>query len=87
MDFEEFLAFFDMPDTYYSWFKVTELHIWLLLVRLKGGDTSDGNSVRYYLIKALWEDCGGRISEIGGVPASEKKKQLNNIDDEFKVKC
>ena len=29
----KFFETFDMPDTFYSWFLVTELHVWLLGVR------------------------------------------------------
>ena len=31
-----FFQTFDMPDTFYSWFLVTELHVWLLGVSLCG---------------------------------------------------
>ena len=31
---KEFMEAFDMPDTFFSWFLVTELHIWLLGARL-----------------------------------------------------
>ena len=33
VDLRAFLAELDMPDTFYSWFLVTELHLWLLGVR------------------------------------------------------
>ena len=31
---KEFMEAFDMPDTFYSWFLITELHIWILGARL-----------------------------------------------------
>ena len=33
VDLRAFLAELEMPDTFYSWFLVTELHLWLLGVR------------------------------------------------------
>ena len=33
IDVVGFFETFDMPDTFYSWFLVAELHIWLLGVR------------------------------------------------------
>ena len=30
MDVVEFFEEFGMPDTFYSWFLVTELHVWLV---------------------------------------------------------
>merc|ERR1712059_207871 len=38
-DLEGFFTTFDMPDTFYSWFLVTELHVWLLGARvMRDGD-------------------------------------------------
>ena len=34
IDLKEFMKAFDMPDTWFSWFLVTELHVWLLGARL-----------------------------------------------------
>ena len=34
IDVKEFMEAFDMPDTFYSWFLITELHIWLMGARL-----------------------------------------------------
>ena len=39
VDLERFFKTFDMPDTYYSWWLVTELHVWMLCVRLNVGNT------------------------------------------------
>ena len=36
---ETFFKIFDMPDTFYSWWIVTELHAWMLCVRLAVGNT------------------------------------------------
>ncbi|EEB15108.1 Basic FGF-repressed Zic-binding protein, putative [Pediculus humanus corporis] len=45
-----------MPDTFYSWFKVTELHVWMLLVRLHQ-DGPESKKIRQSLINAMWEDA------------------------------
>ena len=50
------------------------------------GDTSDGRCVRNNLIEALWVECDGRVSAIGGIPAKERTSQLTDIDQEFRVK-
>ena len=39
VDLESFFKIFDMPDTYYSWWLITELHVWMLCVRLSVGNT------------------------------------------------
>ena len=37
-----------MPDTYYSWWLVTEIHAWMMCVRLTVGNTPGMNIVHYY---------------------------------------
>ena len=39
VDLQTFFEMFDMPDTYYSWWLVTELHAWMLCVRLSVGNS------------------------------------------------
>ena len=34
-DVVKFFEVFNMPDTFYSWFLVTELHVWLMGVSVK----------------------------------------------------
>lgn len=63
----------ELPDTFVSWFTVTELHVWLLLVRYMAEDVAstgtekkkyvkgDGHFVRNCIIEALWADVGNRI--------------------------
>lgn len=34
-DLAAFIETFHMPDTFYTWFLVTELHVWLLGVRIQ----------------------------------------------------
>lgn len=33
LDYHEFYRYFELPDTFNSWFVITELHIWMLLVK------------------------------------------------------
>jgi hypothetical protein len=50
------------------------------------GGTPEGENVRNHLIEALWVDCDGRVSAIGGIPSSERKSQLADICEEFMVR-
>merc|ERR1712059_155356 len=54
-DLEGFFTTFDMPDTFYSWFLVTELHVWLLGARvMRDGDL--GSLVRSKNIVGIAEE-------------------------------
>lgn len=62
--YADFFEEFALPDTFYSWFTVTELHIWMLSVRaMAEGD--DGRIIRNNMVQALWTDVGLRIKKIG----------------------
>ena len=64
---------------------MTELHVWMMSVRLMVGGTPEGEQVRNFLVEALWVDCDGRVSAIGGIPSSERKSSLSAIYNEFTV--
>lgn len=69
----EWIEELNLPDTFASWFTITELHVWLLLVRYMAEDIvpgvedkkkyvkGDGHFVRNCIIEALWADVGNRI--------------------------
>ena len=52
-----------MPDTFYSWFLVTELHVWMLLVRFMSEGTN-GEEVRNLLVKTMWNDVNKRSKQL-----------------------
>jgi len=83
-DIVKFFETFDMPDTFYSWFLVTELHVWLLGVRLMA-EGEEGRLVRNSMVEALWADCENRAKAIGDMSASTRSKQIAGIAEEFQA--
>lgn len=79
MAYREWFEKLDLPDTFVSWFTITELHVWILMVRYMAEDISiatndkkqyvkgDGHFVRNCIIEALWADVGNKIKllEVG----------------------
>ncbi|VEN57338.1 unnamed protein product [Callosobruchus maculatus] len=64
LDYVSFFEQYDLPDTFYSWFVVTELHIWMLSVRsMAQGD--EGRFLRNCIIEALWNDVAQRAKKLG----------------------
>lgn len=53
-----------MPDTFFSWFLVTELHVWMLMVRFMA-EGEKGQMTRDYLVEAMWQNIKGRINVLG----------------------
>lgn len=53
-----------MPDTFYSWFVVTELHVWMLSARVMA-EGDDGRILRNGIVEALWCDVQLRTKKVG----------------------
>jgi len=84
IDLKEFMKAFDMPDTFFSWFLVTELHVWLLGARLmQEGDA--GRMVRNSMVEALWTDCENRAKAIGDLATSLRSKYISEISEQFQA--
>lgn len=56
----------NLPDTFNSWFLITELHLWMVCVRLMNEGTK-GSMIRNYLVEALWNDVEFRAKKLGPV--------------------
>lgn len=56
----------DLPDTFNSWFLITELHLWMVYVRLMH-EGSEGSMIRNYVTEALWNDVEYRSKKLGSV--------------------
>lgn len=83
INYVAFFRDFNLPNTFNSWFLVTELHVWLLLMRsmAEGSETGeDGRFLRNCIVEAMWGDVNTRAKKLG---VSEKRvsvcQQLLNL--------
>ncbi len=53
-----------LPDTFQSWFLVTQLHLWMCMVRAKK-EGKDGHYVCQQLVSLFWYDVEHRIKLTG----------------------
>ena len=57
----DFLRVLDLPDTYYSWFLVSELHVWMMGTRMRSApDQEQGITMRNGMVETLWTDAEAR---------------------------
>jgi cytochrome b pre-mRNA-processing protein 3 len=54
---------FQMADTFYSWFLITELHVWMLMVRTMA-EGEEGRFVRNNMVEAMWQDISTRAKKL-----------------------
>lgn len=64
-----------MPDTYYSWYLLSELHAWMILVRLSVCG-EEGKFTRGQYMKAFWADVKKRSSKVGTSPSRQEELTL-----------
>ncbi|CAK1546019.1 unnamed protein product [Leptosia nina] len=96
IDYQQWFEVLELPDTFASWFIVTELHVWLLLVRYMAQDVQiigekkkylkgDGHFVRNCIIEALWADVANRIKLLEGANPTIARKQVTEISEQFQA--
>lgn len=95
--YNEWFEILDLPDTFASWFTITELHVWLLLVRYMAEDVTasstqkkkyvkgDGHFVRNCIIEALWADVANRIKLLDGANPVIARKQVSELSEQFQA--
>jgi len=85
VDYVEYDAIFKnckMPDHFISWFFVTILHIWMILVRLQR-EKDIGRAIRQQLSKHMWLDFEKRLSLLGVVSRSKRDEQTEFLSAVF----
>ncbi|XP_072037770.1 ubiquinol-cytochrome-c reductase complex assembly factor 1-like [Amphiura filiformis] len=77
IDVQKFFKACNMDDTLFSWFLVTELHIWMSMVRLRQ-EGREGKYIIHYLVFCLWHDVEARSKAMGisSVKTKEGLKQM-----------
>jgi cytochrome b pre-mRNA-processing protein 3 len=88
INYVDFFVEFDMPDTFNSWFLVTELHVWMLLTRAmaEGSEKSeDGRFIRNNIVEAMWADVNMRARKLGAANPGGVRKQVADMSEEFQA--
>uniref|UniRef100_A0A8C5QMS1 Ubiquinol-cytochrome c reductase complex assembly factor 1 n=1 Tax=Leptobrachium leishanense TaxID=445787 RepID=A0A8C5QMS1_9ANUR len=80
IDYDEFFEKCSLPDTLNSWFLVTQLHVWMCLVRLK----QEGRAGKYmcrFVVHSMWEDAQqrGKVMGIDSVTMKHTMRAMTEI--------
>ncbi|KAF7408776.1 hypothetical protein HZH68_003698 [Vespula germanica] len=82
IDYSTFYKDFNMADTFFSWFLITELHVWMLMVRFMA-EGKYGKIARNALVEALWDDVEVRSKKLGKMNPSIRRKQKLELSYQF----
>lgn len=80
---EIFFRELNLPDTFFSWFVITEIHVWMMMCRLMA-EGPEGKFGRNELVKCLWDDCDKRIT-IYKLPRKQQKEMMTSLSDQFRA--
>lgn len=84
VELESFFKAFDMPDTFYSWWLVTELHAWMLCVRLNVGNTKEGLHCRNSMVTQIYTDMDDRAKKVADMDRKGRQNVIWDLAEEFK---
>ncbi|KAJ8679744.1 hypothetical protein QAD02_015531 [Eretmocerus hayati] len=84
LDYDYFFKEYSMEDTFFSWFLITELHVYMLSLRLMQDDDI-GLKLRNSVVEAMWRDTETRTKKLGSTNSSLIKSQLVLLSDQFKA--
>lgn len=82
IDYTRFFIEFNMTDSFFSWFLITELHVWMLMVRTMA-EAEDGKIARNSMIEAMWNDSATRAKVLWSESPSGVKKQVQELSEQF----
>nr|DBA22409.1 TPA: hypothetical protein GDO54_013438 [Pyxicephalus adspersus] len=71
----------NLPDTLNSWFLVTQLHVWMCLVRMKQ-EGREGNYMCRFIVYSMWEDAEQR-GKVMGIDSVAMKKTMKSLTEIF----
>ncbi|CAD5115044.1 DgyrCDS4062 [Dimorphilus gyrociliatus] len=83
VDYDEFIKELSLPDTFNSWFRISELHMWLCTVRL-ASEGPEGKFIRNEMLKALWVDAKKRGKKLGGTGYYETAESIDILCGQLK---
>ncbi|XP_072100219.1 ubiquinol-cytochrome c reductase complex assembly factor 1 isoform X1 [Mobula birostris] len=81
IDYEEIFARCSLSDTLSSWFLVTQLHVWISLVRMKQ-EGREGKYMCRYIVHSMWEDLQQR-GKLMGIESIVLKQHIRAMTENF----
>ncbi|XP_055626311.1 ubiquinol-cytochrome-c reductase complex assembly factor 1 [Toxorhynchites rutilus septentrionalis] len=88
INYTEFFLHFKMPDTYNTWFLITELHVWMLMVRAmaEGAEkAAAGRFLRNCIVETMWNDVTTRAKKLSAHNPSVVRPQVQMLSEQFQA--
>lgn len=73
---------FNMPNTFNTWFLITEIHVWMLMVRAMA-ERDRGQLIRNNIVESMWSDALERSKIVAPDDSRIVKKQIHELSGQF----
>lgn len=83
IEYSKFVTQFSKANTFYSWFLVTEIHVWMLMVRAMGDDGPSGRILRNAIVEAMWKDVELRAKKLGHTNSKKLRAEVCELGHQF----
>jgi len=84
-DYNSMMQDLHLSDTFNSWFRLVELHVWLSMVRLSS-ENREGKFIRNVMVTLLWEDVNKKSKKLGELASyTSRMEGLQQLADQFKA--
>ncbi|XP_054157776.1 ubiquinol-cytochrome-c reductase complex assembly factor 1-like [Oppia nitens] len=81
---EKFFAELRLTDTYLSWFLVTQLHVWMCLVRCMSAG-QEGRVLRNEVVARMWDDCQSRLKLLAPMTSKVRRQSMDQLLQQFQA--
>ncbi|XP_064482369.1 ubiquinol-cytochrome-c reductase complex assembly factor 1-like [Ornithodoros turicata] len=86
VDLGRFFKYLKIPDTFLSWFFITELHVWICLTRVMAEqDERKALYLRNEIITNMWSDTQQRIKKLARMPLEFQKEGMQDLSEHFQA--
>lgn len=85
LDYAYFFNLFKMKDTFFSWYLVTELHVWMVMLRCMQMQDDRGMKFRNKLLNVFWTDVDMRSKKLGLSNVKQRRAQMAELGESFNV--
>jgi cytochrome b pre-mRNA-processing protein 3 len=83
-DYDAMLRELHLTDTFNSWVRLLQLHIWMCMVRLTP-EGREGKFIRNSVLNFLWQDINKKSKKLGELASfSSRAEGLQAISEQFK---
>jgi len=84
-DHDSIMRELELTDTFNSFFRVLQLHVWMAMVRLQP-EGRDGKYLRDNLLKFMWQDMDKKSKKLGTTSSSSARTEgLQILGEQFKA--